>query len=228
MIVVRRRMGVIIASTLMVMGVLTPGLLTSSVAAQTMRSDQVPVTYRVNTNDPVVFITIDDGITQSDAVAQVVRRKKLPVTSFLTWNTVRGDNAYFSAVSRFDSVQNHTLSHPVLTGSGVNVRREICAIQRPMRQAFGARPYMFRPPYGVGPRDTRIQSATSSCGIRHIVMWDAVVDRGRLQTWNGSRLSKGSIILLHYTPNLGADLKVALAAARAQGLRPAPLRDYLR
>lgn len=192
------------------------------------RKDRVRVTYRVKTRKPVVFITIDDGYTQSAAVRRMIQQRKLPVTSFLTWNAVRGDQKYFSAVSRWGSVQNHTLSHPVLTNFGVNVRREICAIQRPMRQAYGARPYMMRPPYGVGPRDARVQAASASCGIRHIVMWDALVDRGRLQTWNGSRLSKGSIILLHFTPNLAGDLAVALSAARAQGLRPARLGDYLR
>jgi hypothetical protein len=54
-----------------------------------------------------------------------------------------------------------------------------------------------------------------------------VVENGRFGTWHGGPLAKGSVILLHYTSNLATDLKVAVSMARAQGLRPANLADYL-
>ena len=66
-----------------------------------------------------------------------------------------------------------------------------------------------------------------TCGITQIVMWDALVDGGQLETRYGGTLQPGSVILLHFTANLAADLKVAVSAARAQGLRPANLADYL-
>jgi hypothetical protein len=35
------------------------------------------------------------------------------------------------------------------------------------------------------------------------------------------------VILLHYSANVAADLKVAVTAARARGLKPANLAEYL-
>ena len=59
-----------------------------------------------------------------------------------------------------------------------------------------------------------------------MVMWDAVVDRGRLSITNG-RLRAGDVVLLHFTPHLAHDLQVALRAAHRAGLAPASLADYL-
>jgi hypothetical protein len=65
------------------------------------------------------------------------------------------------------------------------------------------------------------------CKITDIVMWDTVVEQGRISYRYGDGLKPGSIILLHYSANLAVDLKVAVSAARARGLKPANLADYL-
>ncbi len=188
----------------------------------------LPVVYRVNTDDPVVFLTVDDGIVHSREARDWVRRKKIPVTSFVTLNVADGHLRYFAKISKHGSVQNHTVSHPAFDTYYGDLRRQICPVQDRLADRLGTRPWMLRPPYGAGARLARVHAAASSCGIRHIVMWDAVVDRGRLTTWNGQRLSRGSIILLHFGPNLKSELRLAVKAARAQGLKVAALEDYLR
>lgn len=191
-------------------------------------SSMLPVVYRVDTDDPVVFLTVDDGIVRSREARDWVRRTKTPVTSFITLSVADGHLRYFAKVSAYGSVQNHTVSHPAFDAYTGDLRRQICPVQDRLGQALGTRPWMLRPPYGAGARLSRVHSAAASCGIRHIVMWDAVIDRGRLTTWNGQQLSRGSIILLHFGPNLKAELRQAVKAARAQGLRVAALEDYLR
>ena len=190
----------------------------------------LPINYRVDTKDPVVFITIDDGIVASRAGLEYVEKHTIPITSFLTSSQVTASKVrYFTRISRWGSVQNHTTTHASLATSDAGfVRSQVCPVQVDFRRTFGTKPWMLRPPYGAGPQGRTLHRVARSCGITEIVMWDAVVDNGRLTTWYGSSLKPGSVILLHYTGNLATDLKVAVSAARAQGLRPANLADYLK
>ena len=72
----------------------------------------LPVTYRVDTKNPVVFITIDDGIVTSQAGLDYVEKHRIPVTSFLTSSQVTDSKVrYFERISRWGSVQNHTTTH---------------------------------------------------------------------------------------------------------------------
>ncbi len=205
------------------------GAASASTPTATARSAALPVTYQVKTKDPVVFITIDDGIVTSTAALKYVRKHQIPVTSFLTSSQVTGAKVrYFERISRWGSIQNHTTTHASLdTSSASLIKSQVCPVQVDYRRTFGTKPWMLRPPYGAGPRGATLSAVASKCKLTDIVMWDALVDNGRLETWNGGRLVKGSIILLHYTGNLATDLKVAVSAARSQGLRPANLADYL-
>ncbi len=195
----------------------------------TARSATPTVTYQVKTKDPVVFITIDDGIITSQAALDYVRKHKIPITSFLTSSQVTDSKVrYFERISKWGSIQNHTTTHASLdTSSWSLIKNQVCPVQVDYRRTFGTKPWMLRPPYGAGPRGATLAAVAAKCKITDIVMWDALVENGRLETWNGGRLVKGSIILLHYTGNLATDLKVAVSAARAQGFRPANLADYL-
>ena len=64
------------------------------------------------------------------------------------------------------------------------------------------------------------------CGIEQIVMWDASVGYGKISYAN-SKLRPGSIVLMHFSPKLKRDLKLAVKKIRAAGLTPANLADYL-
>lgn len=203
-------------------------LLVPATAAQA-RSLPLPVTYQVKAKDNVVFITIDDGIVTPAEALAYVEKHEIPITSFLTASEVTKSKAkYFARISQWGSIQNHTTAHASLNTSDSSlIHHQVCPVQTAYRKEFGTKPWMLRPPYGAGPHNMTMQSVVNECGINHIVMWDAVVDKGQLTTWNGGRLVPGSVILLHYTANLAWDLKVAVSAARAQGYRPANLADYL-
>ena len=209
--------------------VLLVGLLVAVVTPPPSQAQGLPVTYRVETKAPVVFITIDDGIvTPADALGYV-RKHRIPVTSFLTSaQATDTKQRYFERISQWGSIQNHTTTHASLDTSNASlIKGQVCPVQVDYRRTFGTKPWMLRPPYGAGAHGSTLHSVVRTCGITQIVMWDALVDGGQLQTRYGGTLQPGSVILLHFTANLAADLKVAVSAARAQGLRPANLADYL-
>ena len=189
----------------------------------------MPVTYRVDTKDPVVFITIDDGIVTSQAGLDYVEKHRIPITSFLTSSQVTDSKVhYFERISRWGSVQNHTTTHASLATSDEGlIKSQVCPVQVDFRRTFGIKPWMLRPPYGAGPDGHTLHQVVRRCHITDIVMWDTVVEQGRISYRYGDGLKPGSVILLHYSANLAADLKVAVSAARARGLRPANFADYL-
>ena len=194
------------------------------------QAQALPVTYRVDTKDPVVFITVDDGIITPQAALDYVEKHRIPITSFLTSSQVTDAKVrYFERISRWGSIQNHTTTHASLATSDAGlIKRQVCPVQVDYRRTFGAKPWMLRPPYGAGPSGSTLHDVARRCKLTDIVMWDAVVEQGRLTTRYGGGLQPGSVILLHYTGNLAVDLKVAVTAARAQGLKPANLDNYLR
>lgn len=193
----------------------------------------VPVSFRVAAAkdqpalDPkVVFITIDDGVTKDMRGLRYVERWHLPVTAFLSTWTVKDRAPYFARITRWGSVQNHSATHASMARSTTDLDHEICYAQRALTKDFGSTPWILRPPYGAGPTRMEVQVTAERCGIQHVVLWDAVVQNGRLAEV-GNGLRPGSVILLHFTPDLEKDLKAAVRAARKAGLRPADLAAYL-
>ena len=211
------------------LAVLAAAILAALTLTPTASAQTLPVTYRVDTKDPVVFITIDDGIIASQAGLDYVEKHRIPITSFLTSSQVTDSKVrYFERISRWGSVQNHTTSHASLaTGDARIIKSQVCPVQVAFRRTFGTKPWMLRPPYGAGPEGHVLHDVVRRCHITDIVMWDTVVERGRISYRFGDGLRPGSVILLHYSSNLAVDLKVAVTAARARGLKPANLSDYL-
>jgi peptidoglycan/xylan/chitin deacetylase (PgdA/CDA1 family) len=184
------------------------------------------VAFRLTTVDPVVFITIDDGVYKDPRGLRYVERTSLPVTAFLSAWTVKNRAAYFTRITRWGSIQNHSATHASLARSTTDLEHEICYAQRALTKDFGSAPWMLRPPYGAGYSRQETQVTAARCGISEFVMWDAVVDKGRLVDV-GNGLHPGSVVLLHFTPHLERDLRAAVRAARHAGLHPADLADYL-
>jgi peptidoglycan-N-acetylglucosamine deacetylase len=193
-----------------------------------VRSAEPPmsVDFRVAPSAPVAFITIDDGVTKDRRGLRYVESRKLPVTAFLSAWTVKDRAAYFERITRWGSIQNHTATHASLARSTTDLEHEICYSQRALTRDFGVAPWLLRPPYGAGYDRQVMQVTARRCGIQQIVMWDAVVEDGRLVE-AGDGLRPGSIVLLHFTPSLEKDLKAAVRAIRRAGLAPASLADYL-
>lgn len=186
----------------------------------------IPITHRVRTSDPVAFITIDDGVhTPADALA-VVERHELPVTAFISTWTIKDRADYFRRLTAWGSIQNHTASHASLAKRDTDLFHEICYAQRALRRGLGATAWMLRPPYGAGADLFGTHLLAQRCGLREIVLWDATVSHGRVRLATGE-LRPGSIILLHFGPDLARDLRVAMRAIDAADLIPADLADYL-
>ena len=186
-----------------------------------------PIISRVPTPNPVVFFTIDDGLVRDPAVIDFLRDRHIPVTMFPVPGYVHEDPTYFDAIHALGaSAQDHTLTHPDLrTLGGTALQKEVCGVLDDYTVRFGARPWLMRPPGGF--LSSSVPVVARRCGIRAVVTWRATMNDGRLDVQGGGPLQPGDIILMHFRPDLRQNLEVALDAARAAGLRPAPLEDYL-
>ena len=103
---------------------------------------------------------------------------------------------------------------------------EICDGRASLEHTFGSTLHLFRPPFGNYDQTTL--RAVHDCGLKAAFHWSETVNNGVVayQTAN-HRIEPGDIILMHFRPDLRQNLQVALDAARAAGLQPAPLEDYL-
>ena len=108
------------------------------------------VTFRISTSDPVAFITIDDGIVKDPDALAFVRSQHLPVTAFVTAWTMKDQGDYFRSITQWGSIQNHSATHASLTDPATDLDHETCYASREIARDTGARPWMYRPPYGAG------------------------------------------------------------------------------
>lgn len=185
-------------------------------------------TYKVDTEDPVVFLTIDDGVTRDADMVDVLQAHGLKATLFLTDQYVRQDADFFRRLrDRTGSlIENHTLDHPDLTTLPFEEqRRQIGETSDRYQREFGRRPTLMRPPYGEFNDDTL--RAAEDGGVRHVVHWTAVIDDGDIQYAAGDRLEAGDIVLMHFREAFREDVERFVAEAERSGLRPALLEDYL-
>jgi peptidoglycan/xylan/chitin deacetylase (PgdA/CDA1 family) len=185
-----------------------------------------PVIYKVPTNQPVVFLTIDDGFVRDPQVVSYLRSMHLPVTVFLLTAAGRQAPGYFRSLRAAGAtIEDHTMTHPRLpTLPMAAQKKELCDSASDDARTYGTRPTLMRPPYGLANRVT--QAAAAACGLRAVVEWTAVVANGRL-TAIGGRLQPGYIIILHFTPSLLGDLHLAVAAIQSAGLTVGRLESYL-
>lgn len=169
----------------------------------------LPVTKRV------VFITIDDGWFPSMPLLRLMQREHLPVTAFLTQKAAQKHPDYWrDFITAGGAIENHTFSHPNLTGLKPAALEE--QIKKPMSyyRSLGASPFLFRPPYGA--YNQSVCQAVYSAGINDLVLWNAVMEEGILRTYKEGQLEPGSIILMHWTPDLGNQLTKLLTILRQQ------------
>lgn len=196
---------------------------------------QPSVHFSIKTKKPVFFITVDDGARKQQAAIDYVRSIKLPVTTFLYNGVVDGNYSYFKKFSAYDAVQNHTMDHKALSKQSTDVRYEICEAQRIYTKKYGVRPWILRPPYGAGmyssntsAQRNRILNAAASCGIKHIAMWNVVVDAdGSVSYASSTKIRRGDIVLLHFEGDLASNLKKVVRLGKASGLTPASLSAFL-
>ncbi|MEF9905820.1 polysaccharide deacetylase family protein [Streptomyces sp. P9-A2] len=193
-----------------------------------------PVVDHVPTRDKVVFLTYDDGAERDPRFIDLVRRRRLPVSMFLTDSVVGPGYAHFARLRSVGaSLQNHTLDHPALRGLPyAGQRAEICGQQRKIASRFGVRPHLFRPPYGT--YDTTTLRAAADCGIKAVVLWRVTLEGdGTLTYTRGAhRLAPGDIISVPAgeTPPLTLAERTTrlLSELEERGLKVGRLEDYVR
>ena len=187
----------------------------------------VPVLSRIDTTDPVVFLTIDDGAVRDPRVAQLLASARIPATLFVNEAYYRADPAFFAlAASGGGSINSHTRTHKLLTRLNESGQRsEICGMRMVLAEYMPAPGHLMRAPYGV--QNPTTQKVAASCGINAILTWRAAINDGRVQFQQGDRLRPGDIVLSHFRPDLYEGLVAFLFEAGRAGLTVAAIEDYL-
>jgi len=125
------------------------------------------------------------------------------------------------------TVESHTINHPDLTKvSGGQLQSEICGTLDDYQTRFGTRPTLFRPPYGS--YNDNVRAVAASCGFKAIVMWKGSTNDGRFDLQDGTALTPGDIVLMHWRTDLLVDLQKVVETCKAQGFTIARLEDYLK
>jgi peptidoglycan/xylan/chitin deacetylase (PgdA/CDA1 family) len=182
---------------------------------------------RIPTDQPVAFITIDDGWTKLPEALALVRAARVPVTLFLTMDAIHDNPAYFNGFRDAGvAIEAHTLSHPHLRGRPYAAQqREVCGSADRLGALYGKRPTLFRAPFGE--HDATTLKVMHDCGLRAALFWKQTVHEGIVRYQQGSTVQRGDIILMHFRPRFVDDFIAALRAIKAAGLTPALLEDYL-
>ncbi|MCT2583701.1 polysaccharide deacetylase family protein [Actinophytocola gossypii] len=185
--------------------------------------------YKVDTSDPVVFLTIDDGTVRDPALITELKRNGIPPTLFLTRTYADQDPAYFRRLRdrTGGSIQNHSATHANLLGRALAAQRaEIGPVSDHYAEVFGERPTLFRAPYGNS--DATTLRAAADAGAKYVVHWGSEVRDGQLVFAGPHEFRPGSIVLMHFTQNFRADIAAFVVQAKQDGLTPALLSDYLK
>jgi peptidoglycan/xylan/chitin deacetylase (PgdA/CDA1 family) len=184
-----------------------------------------PVITRVETTDPVVFLTIDDGHTRNPEVAAALEEIGVPASLFLLDGPVEADPEFFRSLPD-TAVESHSRTHPDLrTLSEEGQRAEICGNADTLERAFGRRPVLFRPPYGAYNGATK--RAAAACGMAAVVLWETSVNGAVVGFRSLPRLRRGDILLMHFRPTFVTELRALADRVDEAGLRFALLEDYL-
>lgn len=193
-----------------------------------VRQQQAHLVSKIETAQPVVFLTMDDGQLQDERAVEFLKSRDWPVLLFLTDDYIKNDYGYFRRlINNGATIQNHTISHEYLNDFGYEQQtKQICDASNKFEKVFKSKPTLLRPPGGHYDGNTVI--AAQACGIDAVVMWSAKVDAGMVQYQIGDRLVPGDIVLMHFRPKIMEDLAAFEAEIIKQGLYVARLEDWLR
>jgi peptidoglycan/xylan/chitin deacetylase (PgdA/CDA1 family) len=188
----------------------------------------VPVITRVATKQPVVFLTIDDGVTKRPEAIALLKKYGYPITMFLAKNFVQDNPDFFRDLMRAgDFVENHTVSHD----TGMSTKpyayqlAEIQGMQEYAKATYGRKPTLFRPPGGAYSNTMR--KACADAGIRALIDWETKSNAGKMDYQYGNGLRPGDIVLMHFRPEFASDLEAFRAAQLAAGLTVVNLERFI-
>jgi peptidoglycan/xylan/chitin deacetylase (PgdA/CDA1 family) len=190
-------------------------------------TSSAPVFSRIPTTNKVIFLGIDDGIVRDPAVADLLKQANIPFTMFLQQGEADAGVDYFRQLQEYGGVvESHTINHPDLTKlSYGQMQTEVCGTLDDYQSLYGRRPTLFRPPYGN--TNSNVQAVAASCGYKAIVLWKGSTNDGRFDLQDGTQLTPGDIVLMHFRTDLLVDLQKVFEVCKQQGFAIASLQDYL-
>jgi peptidoglycan/xylan/chitin deacetylase (PgdA/CDA1 family) len=188
---------------------------------------QAPVFSRIPTTNKVIFLGIDDGLVRDPAVADLLKQANIPFSMFLVQGEADAGADYFRQLQQYGGVvEAHTINHPDLTTLGYGqVQNEVCGVLDDYQTLFGRRPTLFRSPYGS--TNANVQAAAASCGLKAVVLWKGSTNDGRFDLQDGTQLTPGDVVLMHFRTDLLVDLQKVFEVCKEQGFAIASLEDYL-
>ena len=188
-----------------------------------------PVLSTIPTNQPVIFLGIDDGNFKDQSELQMMKDHNIRASLYLSRLFIDSDPDFFKAFIPAGSlIENHTLSHDVnmiATMSYDEMKQEICGMADYIQQHYGRRPIFFRPP--GGSYNITMQKAAADCGMRAIVTWIAKANGGSMQYQVGNTLRPGDIVLMHFRPEFKQDMRAFIDATAKAGLHTELLEDWV-
>jgi peptidoglycan/xylan/chitin deacetylase (PgdA/CDA1 family) len=155
---------------------------------------EAPMIYRIPTDKKIVFLTMDDGTTQTPVATKLYQETRLPVTIFLISHTGARNPKYFKKLTTLGGViQDHTLTHPKLNGRPAAFQHnQLCRSANQLKDLFGTRPTLFRPPYGLYDHTTL--KIAHQCGYHAVVMWEASMIGGHMYISNHGTGPKNALV----------------------------------
>lgn len=186
-----------------------------------------PLLFRVPTNKPVVFLTIDDGGHKDLQDLQALQDTHSKASLFLADVFLRNNPSFFGQyVTAGYPVENHSRDHILKAGQRYAQQHDqICSEADTQAHQFGRRPLLYRPPGGFYNSDT--QRAAADCGMKAVIMWHAKAENGKMMYQDHQGLLAGDIVLMHFRPEFKQDLNAFVQAEQTAGLHTELLEDWL-
>lgn len=187
-----------------------------------------PMLARIETSQPVAFLTIDDGFVRHPEALQLLKEAGIPVSLFLVSGVADDDPGYFADLQAAGAtIQAHSIDHQILKGRPYDFQHhQICGSADRLAELFGPRPTLFRAPGGAYDQTTL--QAAADCGMKGVFFWREAVNDGELQFQRADHVVRpGDIILMHFRETYVEDFLAAVNGIAAAGLTPARLEDYV-
>jgi peptidoglycan-N-acetylglucosamine deacetylase len=196
-----------------------------------VRHPGTSVTYYVQTDEPVVAFTFDDGpgIRWTSMVLDALDEYRVPATFFVVGRNLHANREVVQGRLDRHEIGNHSWSHPDLAELDVaGVRRQLEWTQETIHAVTGRQATLLRPPYGHLGGSTLL--AADSLGY-DVVLWSHQAHDTRFRNDPDGdirdivdHVTPGSIVLAHDVGN--ADRLVTIrglgriiAGLQARGFR---------
>lgn len=183
-------------------------------------SDFFPdILFRVKTNDPVAYLTFDDGPTSilTRRLLDLLHTADASATFFVLGQNAKDHPELIHAIlERGHSIGNHTWSHPDAwrTPAGIIVE-ELERTTKCLEDITGRPVRHLRPPYGHLSPAMRRWAAEHD---QQVVMWDIMpgdflpsCTTDFITRFVRKNLRPGSVLVVHDNPKAASTLPLALA-----------------